>query len=79
MKIYFSFAQVDFEQLEDLKDPGFQGWEAFAEGPQTLDSDTISLIDHLRFSYDLEISVHAPFSDLNIASLNQPIWAETLR
>ncbi len=44
-----------------------------------MDDDTISLIDYLRFSYDLEISVHAPFSDLNIASLNEPIWAETLR
>ena len=79
MKIYFSSAQVDLEQLEDLKDLGFQGWEVIAEGPQKLDDDTISLIDYLRFSYDLEISVHAPFSDLNIASLNEPIWAETLR
>jgi|GEM_PF-5055020 len=79
MKIYFSSAQVDFEQLEDVKDVGFEGWEVIAEGPQKLDEHTVSLIDYLRFSYDLEISVHAPFSDLNIASLNQPIWAETLR
>jgi len=79
MKIYFSSAQVDLEQLEALKDVGFQGWEVIAEGPQKLNDETISLIEHLRFSYDLEISVHAPFSDLNIASLNKPIWGETLR
>ncbi|MGZ7127397.1 MAG: hypothetical protein ACXVH8_06495 [Halobacteriota archaeon] len=79
MKVYFSSAQVDLEQLEDLKGVGFQGWEVIAEGPQKLDDDMISLIDYLISSYDLEISVHAPFSDLNIASLNEPIWGETLR
>jgi sugar phosphate isomerase/epimerase len=79
MKVYFSSAHVDLEQLEDLKDIGFQGWEVIAEGPQKLDDDMIALIDYLRSSYDLEISVHAPFSDLNIASLNEPIWGETLR
>jgi sugar phosphate isomerase/epimerase len=79
MKVYFSSAQVDLEHLEDLKGVGFQGWEVIAEGPQKLDDDMISLIDYLSSSYDLEISVHAPFSDLNIASLNEPIWGETLK
>jgi len=79
MKIYFSSSQVDLEQLEDLKDAGFQGWEVIAEGRQKLNDKTLSLIDYLTSSYDLEISIHAPFSDLNIASLNEPIWDETLR
>jgi hypothetical protein len=39
MKVYFSSAHVDLEQLEDLKDVGFQGWEVIAEGPQKLDDD----------------------------------------
>jgi len=79
MKIYFSSAQLDLEQLKDLKDVGFQGWEVIAEGRQKLNEETISLIDYLTSSCDLEVSVHAPFSDLNIASLNKPIWEESLR
>jgi sugar phosphate isomerase/epimerase len=79
MKVYFSSPQVDLEQLEDLKKVGFRGWEVIAEGPQKLDGEMISLLDYLKSPYDLEISVHSPFSDLNIASLNGPIWDGTLR
>jgi hypothetical protein len=50
MKVYFSSAHVDLEQLEDLKDVGFQGWEVIAEGPQKLDDDMIALIDYLSSS-----------------------------
>ncbi|MGA3358997.1 MAG: sugar phosphate isomerase/epimerase family protein [Halobacteriota archaeon] len=79
MNVYFSSALTNAEQLEDLKSVGFQGWEVIAEGPQTLDKDLVSLIEYAESSYGLEISVHTPFSDLNIASLNKPIWRETLR
>lgn len=79
MNVYFSCALINPEQLEDLKSVGFQGWEVIAEGPQALDKDLVSLIEYAESSYDLEISVHTPFSDLNIASLNKPIWRETLR
>jgi sugar phosphate isomerase/epimerase len=79
MKVYFSSAQVDLEQLEALKKVGFRGWEVIAEGLQELGGETISLINYLKSSYDLEISVHTPFSDLNIASLNGLIWDETFK
>jgi sugar phosphate isomerase/epimerase len=79
MNVYFSSALIDVMQLEELTQVGFQGWEVIAEGPQKLDQDLISLIEYAESSFDLGISVHTPFSDLNIASLNAPIWLETLR
>jgi sugar phosphate isomerase/epimerase len=79
MNVYFSSALINVNQLEELTNVGFQGWEVIAEGPQKLDKDLISLIEYAESSYDLGISVHAPFSDLNIASLNAPIWQETVK
>jgi sugar phosphate isomerase/epimerase len=79
MKIYLSSTLIQAEQLEDLRRVGFDGWEVIAEGSQRFDKDLLTLIEYAQSSYDLGISVHAPFSDLNIASLNRPIWRETLR
>lgn len=79
MKVYLSSSLIDLERLEDLKTAGFDGWEVIAEGRQSLDDEIVSLIEYVTSSYGLEISVHAPFSDLNIASLNEPIWKESLR
>ena len=79
MNVYLSSTLVQAERLEELRRAGFDGWEIIAEGPQKLNKDLVTLIDHAQSSYDLGISVHAPFSDLNIASLNGPIWRETIR
>ncbi len=79
MNVYFSSALINVKQLEELTNVGFSGWEVIAEGPQKLNKDLISLMEYAESSYGLGISVHAPFSDLNIASLNAPIWQETLR
>lgn len=78
MRVYLSSGLLNATQLEVLSDLGFSGWEFIAEGKR-LDFATLSLIQHAVSSCGLEVSVHAPFSDLNIASVNQPIWLETLR
>ncbi len=78
MRVYLSSGLLSAKQLEALADIGFSGWEFIAEGKR-LDFATLSLIQHAVSSCGLEVSVHAPFSDLNIASVNQPIWLETLR
>ncbi len=78
MKIYISCATLNLDRLEEVKTAGFDGWEVMAEGSQTLNNETLSIIDLAYYSYELRISVHAPISDLNIASLNTPIWQETL-
>lgn len=63
-------------RLEGL---GFTGWEIVCEGNQMLDDKTLPLIRDILETTNLELTLHLPFSDLNLASLNQPIWDETLR
>ncbi|MDD1721564.1 MAG: sugar phosphate isomerase/epimerase [Euryarchaeota archaeon] len=79
MRVYLSSGLLTVKQLGDLVDIGFNGWEFIADGAKRLNSATLSLIQHAVSSCGLEVSIHAPFSDLNIASVNQPIWLETLR
>ncbi|MGZ4907204.1 MAG: sugar phosphate isomerase/epimerase family protein [Halobacteriota archaeon] len=78
MGVYLSSGLLNARQLGELADIGFNGWEFIADGKR-LDLTTLSLIQHAVSSCGLEVSIHAPFSDLNIASVNQPIWLETLR
>lgn len=55
---------------------GFASWEIMLEGNH-LQRDYTE-VKELADSYGLELFVHAPFSDLNIASLNERIRRETL-
>lgn len=55
---------------------GFGSWEIMLEG-RHLQKD-YTKIKELADSYGLKLFVHAPFSDLNIASLNERIRKETL-
>ncbi len=48
---------------------GFDAWEIVAEGKHYLPSIARELEEHLA-SHDLDCSVHAPLSDVNIGSLN---------
>ncbi|MGZ4901807.1 MAG: sugar phosphate isomerase/epimerase family protein [Halobacteriota archaeon] len=79
MRVYLSSGLLSVEKLGALADGGFTGWEFIADGAKRLNPGTLSLIKHAVSSCCLEVSIHAPFSDLNIASVNQPIWLETLR
>jgi len=78
MSVSVSCATLDLGRLEDVKNAGFDGWEVIAEGSQTLNKKTLSIIDAAYHSYGLKISIHTPISDMNIASLNYPIWRETI-
>ncbi|HXY88629.1 MAG TPA: sugar phosphate isomerase/epimerase [Candidatus Acidoferrales bacterium] len=78
MRVSISCATLDLGRLEDVKNAGFDGWEVIAEGSQTLNRKTLSVIDAAFHSYGLKISIHTPISDMNIASLNYPIWRETI-
>ncbi len=81
MKFSFSslsLTQDPFEWAFELKKIGFQGWEIVSEGRQKL-SENLNRIEAIASSTNLEITVHAPFSDLNIASLNQLIWEVSVK
>lgn len=68
-----------FDWAYDLEDMGFTGWEIVNEGKQRLNEDTMRVVREIAESTMLELSVHISFSDLNLASVNEPIWRESLR
>ncbi len=76
--MYLSSGSLSTQQLAALADIGFEGWEFITDGKQ-LDSTTLSVIQYAKASCGFTVSIHAPFSDLNIASVNRPIWRETVR
>ncbi len=80
----FSFSSsklVDrpFDWAYQLKDLGYSGWEIVQEGKQKLTSENIVEAKEIAETTGLVITVHLPYSDLNLASMNQPIWDETVR
>ncbi len=82
MEISFSsLALVNnpFDWAYDLEDLGFTGWEVVSEGKQQLNDTTLSEIKNITETTNLTLTLHLPFSDLNLASLNHPIWKETIR
>jgi sugar phosphate isomerase/epimerase len=62
------------EALKRIDGFGFRGLEIYFEGRHSLPSK--EMIDDLSI-YDFKIFLHAPFSDLNIASFNQTVLDES--
>ena len=80
----FSFSSsklVDrpFDWAYQLKDLGYSGWEIVNEGRQKLTPESMVQAREIVETTDLVITIHLPYSDLNLASVNQPIWEETVR
>lgn len=82
MKVSFSsLALVNnpFDWAYDLEELGFSGWEVVSEGKQQLNDETLSQIKNIIETTNLVLTLHLPFSDLNLGSLNHPIWNESIR
>lgn len=80
----FSFSSsklVDrpFDWAYQLEDLGYTGWEIVNEGRQKLTVENLVDAKQIAETTNLTITIHLPYSDLNLASLNQPIWDETVR
>ncbi|MCD1294591.1 sugar phosphate isomerase/epimerase [Methanocella sp. CWC-04] len=81
MKVGFSAYKLvtyPFSWAYRLEDMGFQGWEIVSEAKQRISRETLPEIKDIINSTNLKITVHGPFSDLNCATLNDPIWNETI-
>jgi sugar phosphate isomerase/epimerase len=78
---FSSSALVDrpFDWAYQLEDLGYTGWEIVNEGRQKLTVENVSLAREIVETTKLVITIHLPYSDLNLASMNQPIWDETVR
>jgi sugar phosphate isomerase/epimerase len=70
------FRRRSEEVIKIVGEAGFSAWEVILEGHH-LRSD-YSPWRELLECYSLEVSVHAPFADLNIASMNERIREESL-
>ncbi len=72
-----AFSLMPFEQAIEKVAEDFHAWEIVAEGTHRLPDIEKSFID-ISGSYDLEYSVHAPLSDINIGSLNPSLREASL-
>ncbi len=82
MRVGFSCIYMtdnSFEWACSLEDMGFSGWEIVCEGTQRLTKDVVERIQDVLKSTSLDFTAHLPFSDLNLASVNQPIWDESVK
>lgn len=78
---FSSSALVDrpFDWAYQLEDLGYTGWEIVNEGKQRLTEETLPDAQNIAETTGLVITIHLPYSDLNLASMNRPIWEETVR
>jgi len=75
----YRMVNYPFSWAIGLGDLGFDGWEIVSEGRQKITPESLPEIRGIIGSMGLDITVHGPFSDLNPASLVDPIWNETIR
>jgi sugar phosphate isomerase/epimerase len=84
MKAKISFSLVDacrnpLEWMYHVEDAGFQGWEIIGEGLQKVEGEFKERVREIYETTTLALSLHAPLSDINIASVNERMWEESVR
>jgi sugar phosphate isomerase/epimerase len=80
---YFSSSSKVWDDISwvfGIEEAGYAGWEIVGDGNyQLTDPVCFSKIEEVIASTHLGITVHAPYGDLNLATLNDPIWRESIR
>ncbi|MDO8841685.1 sugar phosphate isomerase/epimerase family protein [Methanocalculus sp.] len=80
---YFSSSSKvwdDPQWVFGIEEIGYDGWEISADGNYRLDDPLKrNRICEVLESTGLGVTVHAPYGDLNLASINYPIWRESIR
>ncbi|QYZ80362.1 sugar phosphate isomerase/epimerase [Methanofollis formosanus] len=80
---YFSSSSTVWESIEwvfGIEEVGYTGWEISADGNYRLEKpeNKRAILDVVESTH-LDVTVHAPYADLNLASINDPIWRESVR
>ncbi len=75
---YTVFSKMGLQEAFELISGHFDGWEIVGEGVHNI-VEIKSQLQGLAPSYDLQLSLHAPFSDINIGSFNTKIREEAVR
>ncbi|MDH7593837.1 MAG: sugar phosphate isomerase/epimerase family protein [Methanomicrobiales archaeon] len=82
-RIFFSSSSKVWDSIEwvsGIEETGFDGWEIVADGSYRFDhQENFIAVREALGCLSLNATVHAPYSDLNLASLNHPIWRESVR
>ena len=68
-----------FDWAYELEDIGYSGWEIVHEGEQGLTPENIQLVKEIAETTNLGITLHLPFSDMNLAGLNTALHREVIR
>ncbi|MGM0770532.1 MAG: sugar phosphate isomerase/epimerase family protein [Halobacteriota archaeon] len=68
-----------FSWVYELEDIGFTGWEMVQEGTQCLTEENLPKVREILETTNLVLTMHLPFSDMNMAGLNPGIHGEVLR
>lgn len=80
---YFSSSAKVWDAIEwvyGIEEAGYTGWEIVADGNYRLDNpENFRKISDVLASTNLRATVHAPYGDLNLATLNDPIYRESIR
>lgn len=72
---YTAIDSDPFELLGEVEDSGFDGFEILSESRHDIrKSDAVEEFDEASSSVDIDLTVHAPISDMNFATLNGEIW-----
>ena len=70
----------DISWVYGIEEAGYPGWEIVADGNYRFEQpENLKKIREVIASTNLGITVHAPYGDLNLATLNDPIWRESIR
>jgi sugar phosphate isomerase/epimerase len=70
----------DITWVYGIEEAGYAGWEIVADGNYRLDNPAcFQKIGEVLSCTNLKVTVHAPYGDLNLATLNDPIWRESIR
>lgn len=82
LKPFFASSSKVWESPEwvfGIEEAGYSGWEISADGNYRLDRPANKqAIQDVVESTGLAVTVHAPYTDLNPASINDPIWRESV-
>jgi sugar phosphate isomerase/epimerase len=83
LKVYFASSARVWDSIDwvfGIEECGYDGWEISADGNYRLDDpEKFARIVDVIESTTLGVTVHAPYTDLNLASLNYPIYRESIR
>ncbi len=75
-----SLGETNIEEwAERVRELGFEYIEWVSEWPRFLNNENTKRLKEVLQSFELKSTIHAPFSDLNIASFNEKIREASLR